>query len=214
MSENKFIDRKSEFPNRRKIDVVSCTVDGAGSIESMLVDILRTEEERNTVTGTELNAESMNTIVIESCKTYLDTNLENKVNLINEHFFNNVVKETVFKMVEPFYVDYYETSPNNMLTMTQIKNQYQTVSIKINLPKGMLYAGVIKYDNFINSQVNYYENYINVKILETNVLNRTTNYTTDVHFEIELYLDQNQTYCVAKLPYVLRYYASSTNPTD
>lgn len=59
-----FLNRKSAFPSRRKLEVRSVEKNGSGEIVSMTVDVIRAEGQIQSE-GTPLTAESLNAAVLD-----------------------------------------------------------------------------------------------------------------------------------------------------
>ena len=93
---NSFINRQVENPNGRRIEVKEVTRDNNGEIVSMDVDMYK-DEGNVLVTGTPLNAESLNEIIkgmIKEEKEELINNLLSNEDIVNIDARNTTIPST------------------------------------------------------------------------------------------------------------------------
>ncbi len=96
---NKFVDRKTQFPNRKILEVKRVERDETGELKTMCVEETR-DEGKITEEGTPLNAGTLNQIIskIEGIKTYITEEfVPEKIKKEKEDIINNLVPKMIEK---------------------------------------------------------------------------------------------------------------------
>lgn len=139
---NKFVNRSVEHPSRRKLKVNEIVYDDNGEISEIYVDFERSEGSVY-VQGTELNAESMNTIV---------ENIAKKVSKV-------ISKEVIEK-----YVDY--TVEEYIVDVPYEINDWETAEIIIPTSEDLNVERVKVYDDIFNYNFQFLSewNYISLLV--------------------------------------------------
>lgn len=98
---NKFVDRNTQFPNRKILDIKSVTRNNVGEIETLCVEEIRAEGEIYQE-GTPLNASTMNRIIEEVTKEEVNKKFEegsNEVRQLIEEEKENIVENIVPQLI-------------------------------------------------------------------------------------------------------------------
>ena len=163
---NSFINRQVENPNGRRIEVKEVTRDNNGEIVSMDVDMYK-DEGNVLVTGTPLNAESLNEIIkgmIKEEKEELINNLLSNEDIVNIDARNTTMPSTISENITLDTKGYFKSNftwQGDSDGVVRVRNNTLYV-LKSKQDRNITLTQTIKYKDATKTKVH------NIKVLKSN----------------------------------------------